>query len=65
MSVNNGGEKSDLRKFGITIGLILLILAGYSFWKGNESFQLFLTFGVGLFITEAFLSILMKPIYWK
>ena len=64
MSANNGGEKSDLRKFGITIGLILLILAGYFFWKGNESFQLFLTNGIIFFVLGIVIPFILKPIYW-
>ena len=64
MSANNGGEKSDLRKFGITIGLILLILAGYLFWKGNESFQLFLIIGTILFALGIAIPAFLKPIYW-
>ena len=64
ISANNGEEKSDLRKFGITIGLILLILAGYFFWKGNESFQLFLIIGTILFALGIAIPAFLKPIYW-
>ena len=29
---NIKSEKSDLRKYGITIGIILAIIAGFLFW---------------------------------
>ena len=61
---NIKSEKSDLRKFGITIGVILLIIAGFLFWKEKESFQILLTFGVTLFILGIAIPIILKPIYW-
>ena len=55
--------KKDLRSFGVTIGIILLLIAGFLFYKDKESFQIFLyvagTFiGFGLII-----PIILKPIY--
>ena len=61
---NIKSEKSDLRKFGITIGLILLIIAGFLFWKEKESFQILLTFGVTLCILGIAIPFILKPIYW-
>ena len=61
---NIKSEKSDLRKFGITIGVILLIIAGFLFWKEKESFQILLTFGVTLCILGIAIPIILKPIYW-
>ena len=61
---NIKSEKSDLRKFGITIGVILLIIAGFLFWKGKESFQILLTFGVSLCILGIVIPFILKPIYW-
>ena len=61
---NIKSEKSDLRKFGITIGVILLIIAGFLFWKEKESFQILLTFGVTLFILGIAIPFILKPIYW-
>jgi len=57
-------EKSDLRKFGITIGVILLIIAGFLFWKEKESFQIFLAIGIILFLTAIALPSVLKPVYW-
>ena len=61
---NIKSEKSDLRKFGITIGVILLIIAGFLFWKEKESFQIVLTFGGALCILGIAIPLILKPIYW-
>ena len=57
-------EKSDLRKFGITIGVILLIIAGFLFWSGKESLQILFTFGAVLLILGFTIPVILKPIYW-
>ena len=56
--------KSDLRKFGIIVGIVLLIIAGFFFLKEKESFQLFLTIGTVLFVTGIVIPFTLKPIYW-
>ena len=61
---NIKSEKSDLRKFGIIIGVILLVIAGFLFWKEKESFQILLTFGVTLCILGIVIPFILKPIYW-
>ena len=61
---NIKSEKSDLRKFGTTIGVILLIIAWFLFWKEKESFQILLTFGVTLCILGIVIPFILKPIYW-
>ena len=61
---NIKSEKSDLRNFGITISVILLIIAGFLFWKEKESFQILLTFGVTLCILGIAIPFILKPIYW-
>ena len=61
---NIKSKKTDLRKFGITIGVILLIIAGFLFWKEKESSQILLTFGVTLCILGIVIPFILKPIYW-
>ena len=61
---NIKSEKSDLRKFGITIGVILLVIAGFLFWKEKESFQILLTFGITSCILGIVIPFILKPIYW-
>jgi|TARA_Y100000310_G_scaffold49327_1_gene45626 hypothetical protein len=61
---NIKSEKSDLRKFGITVGIILIIVVGFLFWKEKESFQILLTAGVVLLILGLTIPVILKPIYW-
>ena len=60
---NIKSEKSDLRKFGITVGVILLIIAGFLFWKEKVSFQLVLAVGIILFAFGITIPVLLKPVY--
>ena len=61
---NIKSKKSDLRNFGITIGMILLIISGFLFWKEKESFQIFLAIGITLFLTAIAIPFVLKPVYW-
>ena len=57
-------EKNDLKKFGITIGIILLVIAGFLFYKEKGSFQILLTFGITFCILGIAIPFILKPIYW-
>ena len=57
-------EKSDLRKFGITIGIIVIVIAVFLFWKEKELYQIFFTLGVALCLLGIALPVILKPIYW-
>ena len=61
---NIKSEKSDLRNFGIIVGIILLIISGFLFWKEKESFQIFFVIGITLFITSIAIPLVLKPVYW-
>ena len=61
---NIKSKKSDLRNFGITVGIILLIISGFLFWKEKETFLIFLTIGISLFFTAIALPSVLKPVYW-
>ena len=61
---NIKSEKSNLRNFGIIVGIILLIISGFLFWKEKESFQIFLAIGIILFLTAIALPSVLKPVYW-
>ena len=61
---NIKNDKSDFRKFGITIGLFLMILAGFLFWRGKETFGIFLVSGFVLLVLGLTIPIILKPIYW-
>ena len=56
-------DKKDLKSFGVTIGIILLLIAGFLFYKDKESFQIFL-YIAGTFIGfGSIIPIILKPIY--
>ena len=61
---NIKSEKSDLRNFGIIVGIILLIISGFLFWKEKESFQIFLAIGITLFLTAIAIPGVLKPVYY-
>ena len=61
---NIKSEKSDLRKFGITVGIILMIISVFLFWKEKESFQILLIAGTVLLILGIAMPVILKPIYW-
>ena len=61
---NIKSEKRDLRKFGITIGIILMIISGFLHWEGKESYQILLTVGVVLCGLGVVMPVILKPIYW-
>ena len=57
-------KKSDLRKFGITVGVILLIVAGFLFWREKESFRFFFNGGIILFVFGIVMPVVLMPVYW-
>lgn len=57
------GTKSELRKFGLTIGIFLLVIAGFLYWKQRPSFPYFAYVGGGFALTGLVVPILLKPIY--
>ena len=61
---NIKSEKSDLRNFGIIVGIILLVISGFLFWKEKESFQIFLAIGIFLFLIAIVIPAVLKPVYW-
>ena len=61
---NIKSEKSDLRNFGITIGIILLIISGFLFWKEKESYQIFSGIGITLSLIAIAIPSFLKPVYW-
>ena len=54
--------KKDLRKFGITVGIALLIISGILFWKEKESFIYFSAIGIGLLLAGIVLPGILKPL---
>jgi hypothetical protein len=55
--------KPELRKFGLTIGIFLLVIAGFLYWKQRPSFPYFAYIGGGFALAGLVVPILLKPIY--
>jgi hypothetical protein len=55
-------EKKDLRSFGITIGIVLGFLSGLLWWKGKETYTVFVTLSVLFIFFGLFLPALLKPL---
>jgi len=54
--------KSELRKFGITIGIVLGLLAGLFWWKEKSYYTTFIILSTAFILIGLILPILLKPI---
>jgi len=54
--------KSELRKFGITIGIVLGLLAGLLWWKEKDYYATFIILSTAFILIGLLLPILLKPI---
>jgi hypothetical protein len=59
---NIKSSKSDLRKFGITFGIVFAVLGGALWWKGKDSFTLFILVSSAFFIIGLLVPFLLKPL---
>ena len=55
-------DKKELRKFGLTVGIALLIFGGVVFWLGKEYYRYPLFIGLGLILLGALLPAVLKPL---
>ncbi len=55
-------SKSDLRKFGITVGIVLGLLGGLLWWKDRDVYAIFLALSAGFIGFGLILPIVLKPI---
>lgn len=55
-------SKKDLRKFGLTVGIVLLALAGFLFWKEKDSYLIWGAIGSVLVIAGILVPVLLKPL---
>jgi hypothetical protein len=55
--------RKEIRNFGITIGLILLVISAILFWKANTSYLIFIIIGLVLLGSGLTIPIILKPIY--
>ena len=56
-------EKSNLKNFGIIIGVILLIISGLLYWEEGDLFPIFIITGFILFLLGFLIPFILKPIY--
>lgn len=55
-------SRKDLRKFGFTIGVVLLIIAGFLIWNQKNSGYYFLAVGVIIFMAGLFIPSILRPL---
>ena len=55
--------KKDLRSFGVTIGIILIAISGFLFFKGHHLHRNFLYTGSSFIGLGLIVPIILKPLY--
>ncbi|MHC4596363.1 MAG: SxtJ family membrane protein [Planctomycetota bacterium] len=60
---NIASGKSELRKFGITVGTFLGLLGGLFLWREKEYYFYFLIFSAALLFLGTVAPILLRPIH--
>ena len=55
--------KKDIRSFGVTFGIIFLIIAGFLYYQEKNSFQLFIYLAGSFSFLGLILPIILKPVY--
>ena len=60
---NIKGDKSDWEKFGITMGIILVIIGFSLLWKKNNYFEYFFFLAAAFFVSGLILPSVLKPVY--
>lgn len=54
--------RGDLRKFGITVGIVLGLFGGLFFWRGREFYYYFFILSAAFLLLGLTFPILLKPI---
>ena len=60
---NIEGGRRELRKFGITVGIVLGLLGVLFFWRGRDYYSYFLVLSAALLLLGLVVPILLKPIH--
>ena len=55
--------RSDLRKFGLTMGIVLVLLGGLIWWRGKDYYYYFLGIAATFILIGAAIPFLLKPIH--
>ena len=56
-------RKKDIKSFGITIGIIFLVIGAFLFFKEKESYQIFMYIAGAFIGLGLIIPIILKPIY--
>lgn len=60
---NIASGKSELRKFGLTVGTVLGLLGGLFLWRAKEYYFYFLIFSAAFLFLGTVVPILLRPIH--
>ena len=60
-SIRSG--KAELRKFGLTIGLVCGLLYALMLWQGRDDYPIFLILGIGFLVLGILLPVALRPVY--
>ena len=55
-------SKKDLRRFGLTVGIVLLAIASLLYWNGKENYTAFGIFGGFLVVVSMLFPIILRPL---
>jgi hypothetical protein len=55
--------KKELRRFGITLAIVLALWSAYFFWKGNSHHRYMVPIAGALFLAGGLFPVVLKPIY--
>jgi hypothetical protein len=55
-------SKKDLRKFGLTVGIVLLVIAFLLYWKGKDIYPVFGIIGGLLVVASILFPIILRPL---
>jgi hypothetical protein len=55
-------EKKDLRNFGLTIGIAFAVLGGMLWWKGKDTYAVFMILSFAFILFGLLLPAVLKPL---
>ena len=59
---NIKGSKKDLSKFGLTVGIVIIAIAAFLFWKQKGSYPIFAIIGSCLILSGLIFPTILRPI---
>lgn len=55
--------KGELRKFGITMGVVFLLFGGFSWWRGKDYYVYFFALSAAFIFPGLIIPVLLKPVH--